>query len=202
MKGYPAVSCLLSSAFHDPATPQDFVASIENGRLTRSDSALRFVERDARAIVRQGSDRSRRGCMTIPDAHFRDERFCRIVEGNPIHATSCEFVAQQLVLIANDDAVLCRFDSNNVKRLRICDPETAALTYRVMMKSRVRSDHLSMARDNDSRFRQTIGLFLGLEISIDEARVIAVGNKTDFLRFFLFSNSEIVPPCGRARIGL
>src|SRR5206468_13016463 len=93
-------------------------------------------------------------------------------------------------------------DPDNVQRVCISDPQAAALTDSVMMKPRVRSHYLSLAADNLARVRQPISLFFGLEISIDEGGVVAVGNKTDLLRFFLFRNREIVTAGCLTRIGL
>src|SRR5437588_7030887 len=50
--------------------------------------------------------------------------------------------------------------------------------------------------------RQTIRLLFGFEISIDETGVIAVRNKTDFLRLFLFRHRKIVVARGLSRITL
>src|SRR5439155_15697807 len=155
-----------------------------------------------RAVVPERCDRRRRRGVTITHAYFGLRSFALVVWGNPIHARGYELIAQQFFLLADHDPVSDRIDSGNVQRLRISDANAASLSDRVMMNAGVRADDRAFRVDDFAGAWQAISLSFRGEIAIDEAGIITVGNKTDFLRFFLFRHREIVSARGLARIGL
>src|SRR5205807_9794722 len=97
--------------------------------------ALRFVELDTSAIVRERSNRRRRGSVTIANTDFGAHWLSRIVERNPVQARRGEFIAQQFIVITNHDFVVRRVDIQNIQWSRVGDTNPAPLTNREAMNA-------------------------------------------------------------------
>src|SRR6266849_7667373 len=132
--------------------------------------------------------------MAIAHAYFRAHRLARIVQSDPVDAGRREFVAQQLFLMSGDNLVLQRIDSDDVQWLRFGDAEAAALSDGVMMNARMRANHRTACADDLARTGRAIVFVFRFKIPIDEARIVAIGNKTDLLRLGLLSHGEFVAP--------
>src|SRR6266568_4159283 len=194
------LTCLLS--LHDPSAADNFIAAIEDRRLARRDRALWLVKFYAGAIICERHNRRGRCRVTIADTDFCAHRLSRIVERDPIDTSRGESVAQQFIVVADDYTILLRIDPENIKRPWLRDTNSAALADRVAMNARVRTNNLSAGRDDFAGARQSFGLLFSLQISIDEAGVVAIRNETNLLRLFLFSDREVTVARRLARIAL
>src|SRR5438105_6015227 len=103
---------MLITTLHNPSTAENFVSAVEHCCLSGGYCSLGFDELDMRVVVRERCNRRRRRGVTITHAYFGLQRFAWIVEGNPIHACGHELIAQQFFLLADDDAVSVRIDSD------------------------------------------------------------------------------------------
>src|ERR1051325_1806768 len=128
------------TALQDPSTTENFVSAVENSCLTGGYRSLRFDELDVRAVVWQWCDRRRGRLVTITNPHARFDWFSWIIKSNPVDACCHEFIAQQFIVISNDDTIVCGVDVEHVKRPGVRDADAATLPYRVAMNARMLAD--------------------------------------------------------------
>src|SRR5207302_801653 len=164
----PPAVCLLLTVLNDPTTANHFIAAIKNRCLARSNGALWFIERHPRATVRQGRDCGGRSSVAIANANFRAYWLRRAVERNPVHACGAEFIAQQFVVVTNDDAIACRLNAKNVKRFCVGDADPTSLPNGIAMNARVPANHISVSGDDLTFARQACSLLFRFKVAIDE----------------------------------
>src|SRR5712692_507037 len=104
--------------------------------------------------------------------------------------------------MSGDDLILPSVDSDHVQRMRFGDADAAALSDGVMMNARMRANDGAASADDLAGSGQTIGLVFRFQVAIDEAGIVTIGNKTNFLRLGLLSHREFVAPRRLAHIRL
>ena len=160
----------------DKASAQNDVAIVDDARLPGSRSALRRVEQDMGAAIRQQGDDGRR--IGSAGAHLN---LCarRLMQGKQ-RVWLDDAIAQQhplCVLLAGAgkiDAVALRVDGADKDRIPQGDTQMLALTDGVMQKPFVLSADRAVGRD-ELTGRTTAQLLL------DEGGVVPVGQPADFL---------------------
>src|ERR1700726_1538538 len=116
----------------DPAATEHYVIIVKNGRLPWSDGSLRFVQANTGAMVLQRRHCRARTRMAITDLDrdfdfavitapkaFRADRVAGITDSGyrvPVCALDFEFATNQIVCIADDDAIRFRIKVENVTR--------------------------------------------------------------------------------------
>ena len=111
----------------NPAAAEDDVAIVKDRGLAGRDGFLRLVQLDARAAVLERRDRRARAGMAVANLHRDFERLVGIAAAAPVHLVDFEFVRDQILGVADDDAVRRRIDIDDVTRLRRTAGQTFAL---------------------------------------------------------------------------
>src|SRR4051812_11198652 len=187
------------SLLHYPSAAQNLFASVEDRGLSGRDGALRLVEAHADAGLSERRDGCGRLRVTVAHAHVGAHGLARLVEGYPVDARGCELRAQQLVRVADDDAVRLRLDAHDVERQLSRHAYPAPLARRVAVHALVRA-HDAPLRVHYLAARGPLAFTpFRIEVALDEARVVAVGHEANLLRLALLRNAQVVPTRRLAR---
>ena len=113
----------------DPTAAEYNIAIVNYRGLTRSDRALRVVQTNSGAIIFQRRHSRNRSGMTIANLHDGFEGAAVNARGYsavagvadpgsrmPVHTIDVELLANQVVGVANNDAICCRVEVDNVTR--------------------------------------------------------------------------------------
>ena len=94
----------------------------------------------------------------------------------PIHAVDFEFITNQIFGIADDDAICCRIEIDNVTRPRRTARQPFALSDREQLDAVMFGDEVSIDIVNFAAMK-----FVFAEMRTQKCFVIVSGNETDFL---------------------
>ena len=168
---------LRSEGLPDSASPEYFVPSIEDRRLSRSDGMLRICKADMPDSSGPGVECRRYGHGAVSDLHV-DRRICRRDAGDKadiLHfATGC----QQILFTTEHNRCRVGCDLNHVAGLAECNAKTAPLTDSEIDDTGVSSDLLPLSCDNrsgSSRLRETGADEVSIASLTDETKILAIG---------------------------
>ena len=94
----------------------------------------------------------------------------------PVHTIDLEFLADQIISIANDDAICCRIKIDNVTRAERTPGQTFALTDREQFDAVMFTNKVSIDVVNFAAMK-----FIFAQMRAQKRLVIVAGNKTNFL---------------------
>src|SRR5437773_7410877 len=179
----------------NPAASNNNVIIVDNRSLSRCDRALRFMQSHTRALILQ-----RRNCrdgtrMVVADFHGGFDWFVVAGGGDPgnaigaqgagvdapgysvpVHPVDFELVTNQIVGIADDDAICCRIKIDNVTRTRRTSGQPLALSDREQLDPVMFTNEVSIDVVNFAAMK-----FIFTQMRAQKRLVIVAGNKTNFL---------------------
>ena len=94
----------------------------------------------------------------------------------PVHTIDLEFVANQIVRVADDDAICCRIEIDHITRPRRTAGKSFALTDREQLDAVMFADEISIDIVNLAAMK-----FVFAQMRAQKRLVIVAGNKTNFL---------------------
>ena len=113
-------------------------------------------------------------------------------EGDEIKVFHIQFAMEQILIISQNHAVLCRTDFGNVNRLASCNTKPLSLTYRVANNSFMMPKHISV-------FICKIACRIVFSCKpADKSSIIPIWDKTDILAVRLICVIEILLVCDHA----
>src|SRR2546423_8861444 len=115
--------------------------------------------------------------MAVSDANVCAHVSFGRVERDPVDARRCELGTQKLFGLAYDDAVPFRLDAHDVERQWARDAQAPTLPRRVTMHAFVLSDDTPLCVNYLAARRSALFLPFAFEVTLDEARVVAVGHE-------------------------
>ena len=133
----------------------------------------------------------RRGLVTVANLYCDPHRLAQILDGNQIHAPGAQRARIKMLVSADDYLLIGSADLDDVERRSRRHAESLALADGEIVNAAVLADHFAARRH---QFAGGVGQeprLLG-EIGVDEALVIAAGDKTDLLRIGLLGDGKPV----------
>src|SRR5580704_4450569 len=144
---------------------------------------------DARAVVSNRCDSGLGRYMPIANLYLGANWRLNRRDRNPVHVPGREFGAQEIFIAADDHALGSRFSSDDVQWLACGHTKPAPLADGEVMHARVFAEHVTLGVANLALrlFRSDATL---AKVSVDECRVVAVGNEADLLAIRLGGDGQ------------
>ena len=167
---------LQKKELEDPGAGQDHVVGVEDGGLAWGDGALRGIESDAGARVGKRLDGGWSGFVLVANLYRGADWLRWLRDRNPIDGFDFERRGAQSVVVADDDAIVLRFDSEHVERLAGSEAQTLALADGEIVNAIV-------AAENFAGFGDDIAVacakrnFVFRSVGVDELDVVTIWNE-------------------------
>src|SRR6516225_1009436 len=136
----------MALALTNPTAAEHNVTVVNNRSLSGRYGALRVVHSHVGAIVLEWRDRCDRSRMIIPDLHECFEGAAGITDPGynvPIHVVELELLAEQVIGIANDDAICCRIEIDDITRTGRTAGQPFALSDREQLNAAMFTEEIS-----------------------------------------------------------
>src|ERR1700687_319945 len=98
---------LIRQKLNDPATANHDITIVEHCRLSRSDGALRLVERNEDFVVRASFNHGRGGLVTMANLHGDSHGLAKVIHRDEVHAAGTQGARIKVLFPTDDDLLVC-----------------------------------------------------------------------------------------------
>ena len=127
--------------------------------------------------------------MFVADFYRGADRLRWLGDGNPIYILYFERGGAERIVVADDDAIVLRFDGQYVERFAGGEAETFALTDGEIVDAVVAAENFAGFGD-DIAIARAERNFVFCRVGVDELHVVAVGHEAQFHAVGLFGDGQ------------